>query len=236
MTRGTMILVTDDGIFKTFAFNGGMNLEGHGKEVAKSMIEIQTKEEFLQYEEEFNKKYYGYPKEEIKLYPVTECDNIFDMSIDYYGRWFSDYLFFKNVRDETIEIKQKNGDHYDLRSGKTLILYFGNIAEDFIEIFEDEETLDNLREVRNAVAKMAGPIHFSSKDIHELATIMNDYNYKDICGVYEDRTEYAEDYASEYLENWMTRYFDFEKFGNDIEMSPEIGIVQLSSGIVVTLS
>ena len=121
MTRGTIILVTDDGIFKTFAFNGCMNLEGHGKEVAKSMIEIQTKEEFLQYEEEFNKKYFGYPEEKIKLYPVTECDNIFDMSIDYYGRWFSDYLFFKNVRDETIEIKQKNGDHYDLRSGIRLI-------------------------------------------------------------------------------------------------------------------
>ena len=237
MTRGTMVLITNDATYATNEFNGDMYLEGHGEDVARSMICINTKEELLAYAKKFNKSAHRYPDEDINVYPMHGND-IFNMNVKYFENWFSDYLFMKNASSETVEIKlySETGETYDLEPEKTVVLYFGKIAEDFREIFEDKEALDNLREVRHVVSENANDISFSPRDVRELATIMKDYDLKDICGVYKDRTEYAEAYADEFLEEWMKDYFNYEKLGRDIDMTPETGIVELSSGIVVVLN
>ena len=235
MTRGKMIIITDEGTYRTTEFNGDMYLEGYGEEVAEKMPKINSKTDLLNYEKEFNDKHFDYP-EEMELYRVDETDDMFDMGIDYYKRWSSDYLFIKNASNKDIAIKQKNGSgEYILASGKTVVLHFGNIAEDFRFIFEKSEPLDNLREVRYAVAQKAGTIYFPPNDIYELSAIMKKYEYKEIRGAYKSRTDYARNYMSDHLEKWMEKYFSFEKLGEDIIMSPEIGVVELPSGNVVTL-
>ena len=235
MTRGKIIIITDEGTYRTTEFNGDMYFECYGEEVARKMREINSKTDLLNYEKEFNKMYFDYP-EEMELYQVDETDDMFDMGIDYYKRWSSDYLFIKNASNKDIAIKQKNGSReYILLSGKTVVLHFGNIAEDFRSIFENSEPLDNLHEVRYAVAQKAGTIYFPPNDIYELSAIMKKYEYKEIRGAYKSRTDYARNYVSGHLEKWMEKYFNFEKLGEDIMMSPEIGVVELPSGNVVTL-
>ena len=137
MTRGKMIIITDEGTYRTTEFNGDIYFECYGEEVARKMREINSKTDLLNYEKEFNKMYFDYP-EEMELYRIDETDDMFNMSVDYFKRWFSDYLFFKNAGSKDIIIMQRDGSgEYTLKSGQTVVLHFGSIAEDFRFIYEE---------------------------------------------------------------------------------------------------
>jgi len=72
--------------------------------------------------------------------------NIIDLRIDYYGNWFSDWLFIKNTSKETftiIENDNKKLRKYDILPGDTIRLSFGNEPDDARMM---EETLGEIED------------------------------------------------------------------------------------------
>ena len=96
MTRGQIAIITPDGRLITSAeFNGDMYYDGvgHGKEVVEALESIETEEEYREFVNDFNDQNSQYTDREL----FYDCDDSFyDMSTDYFGKWFSDYVYIKN--------------------------------------------------------------------------------------------------------------------------------------------
>lgn len=59
---------------------------------------------------------------------------LIDFRNDYYGRFFSDYIFIKNESDKDITIiDTDNSKEFIIESGKTKRINFGNINNTFFE-------------------------------------------------------------------------------------------------------
>lgn len=60
MTRGRLVLITDEYVFVSTEFNGGMYFGGHGEEAMEAIRDVRTVDEFRDAICAFNKKYFGY--------------------------------------------------------------------------------------------------------------------------------------------------------------------------------
>ena len=123
MTRGQIAIITPDGkLITSTEFNGDMYYdgEGHGKEVVEALESIEIEEEYREFVNDFNDRNFRYTDREL----FYDCDDRFyDMSNDYFGKWFSDYVYIKNLSGEDFEKREfieqlgilKNGLGYDMQ-------------------------------------------------------------------------------------------------------------------------
>lgn len=55
------------------------------------------------------------------------------LRIAYYDKWFSDYLYFKNLRDEDVHLVTMNGDMLTVEPNGILVLNFGDYEPHCVE-------------------------------------------------------------------------------------------------------
>lgn len=103
-TRGTGFLLTENKVYETIEFNGNMYPEGYGDMFFKGIKNVNTVDEFKAFAEKFNEENFGYEEELVyeeennRIYDVMgEKELIIDFNIDYFGIFFSDWVFFKNL-------------------------------------------------------------------------------------------------------------------------------------------
>ena len=108
MTRGKLVLFTDNEVFSSVEFNGDMYWDGFGKDAAKALQKSDSVNKFIKQVHKFDKKYFGYYHEcgrdalVSPIYPDWGPDHIIDLRTDYYKIWFSDYLYIKNLASYTL--------------------------------------------------------------------------------------------------------------------------------------
>lgn len=93
MTRGTIAVILPDGsLLSSVEFNGEMYLTGHGRNVVEGLQYVDAEKDFREFVNEFNAKNFQYKERPMFFY----CDeSFFDMSCDYFDKWFSDYVYIK---------------------------------------------------------------------------------------------------------------------------------------------
>lgn len=153
MTRGKMILINKDKFSEknvmniTCEFNGDMYLSWFGKVVIANLEKVSNYVEFRKFVDYFDSMffkyqetddgYYGIYKEEIKDNCINVCD-------DYFDNWFSDYLYFKNVCGEDINILCEIEDKKEtitIKNGEIKAFHFGELVDykkELIEILKGE--------------------------------------------------------------------------------------------------
>ena len=108
MTRFQIAVIKDGVIYTSTEFNGDGYWEGHGEVVYKALQNVATVEEWRKYVTKFNSETFEYP-EKLHYEIDDEYDNYLDMSEDYYDKWFSDYIYIKNIDEDEVEFITKNG-------------------------------------------------------------------------------------------------------------------------------
>lgn len=144
MTRGTLYYIDNEKAICSTEFNGSMyNDGGHGDDVLMGLAyDVQNEDDFRKFVSNFNEENFGYEEELIYDMGETMFDNtertLIDFRNDYFGRFFSDYLFIKNNSDEDITIIDKdNNKEYEIPSGKTKRLNFGHVNIHFFKCDKD---------------------------------------------------------------------------------------------------
>ena len=138
MTRGKFVLFTSDRVYVTTEFNGDMYYDGYGKESAEKIKRVNTPEDLLDLAVEINKEHYDYPEEEIVIRAKSDYNSMLNMD-DYFMKYFSDYIYIKNVSGRDLTFDLKNGK-YVLPNQESGVLNYGRSA--------NEEFPDNLNGFR----------------------------------------------------------------------------------------
>ena len=125
MTRGQIAIITpDDKLITSTEFNGDMYYdgEGHGKEVVETLESIETEEEYREFVNDFNGRNFRYTDREL----FYDCDDSFyDMSTDYFGKWFSDYVYIKNLSDKDVVFTDSDKQKIVLEPDEIMAFNFG---------------------------------------------------------------------------------------------------------------
>lgn len=135
-TRGTGYLLMEKKVVCTTEFNGDMYPEGHGDYFFTTIAESVEEIEFRTKVSYFNNRHFGYDQtelfheiENLSFYDVLTREKlIIDFTNKYFERFFSDWVFFKNLtgfpvlfltRGETIqEVEVKHGDSIRFNYGE----------------------------------------------------------------------------------------------------------------------
>ena len=171
MTRGTFILITKKKVYESIEFNGDMYPEGYG-DTAFDMLKNQVTnvKTFKEMVSDFNQIHHGYEEKKkvwdkdwfvndtlIKREDGTEYeqqqgmfekDGSINFSNDYYsvGRFFSDWLFIKNLSGKDIEYIENNNERVTgiIPNGNTERFNFGKYYNESIKKYQVEliETLN----------------------------------------------------------------------------------------------
>lgn len=159
MTRGQIILITDEAVYGAGEFNGDMYYDWYGKEVIEALKNVETYADYAKFVYDFNAQNFQYPEQliyEIGRFDTEEdvekVNQLFDMSKNYIENWFSDYLYIKNISSNKFDIVSDEDDFdITIQPGEICSLCFGNLSEDYsgndnikkslkpqyIEIFEE---------------------------------------------------------------------------------------------------
>ena len=143
MTRGQITVVLNDGVIWTSTeFNGDMYYkDGHGEEIMETFPKVTTLEEYKKYVEDFNRNHHNYD-EDVLTYELTDMGEVeneeyiftyeefLDMRTDYFKKWFEDYLYIKNLSDETVQFIDREGNVYDLEPMEIAVLNFGEYTDE----------------------------------------------------------------------------------------------------------
>ena len=108
MTRFQIAVIKDGVIYTSTEFNGDGYWTGHGEVVYAALQNITTVEEWKEYVTKFNSETFNYD-EELHYEIDDEYDDYLDMSKEYFKKWFSDYIYIKNIGDDEVEFITKNG-------------------------------------------------------------------------------------------------------------------------------
>lgn len=108
MTRFQIAVIKDGVIYTSTEFNGDGYWEWHGKNVYAALQNITTVEEWKEYVTKFNSETFKYD-EELHYEIDDEYDDYLDMSKEYFKKWFSDYIYIKNIDEDEVEFITENG-------------------------------------------------------------------------------------------------------------------------------
>ena len=143
MTRGRLaIFLPSKTVLMSTEFNGDMYYSGNGKSTAALLTEVQNAEDFRILVQKVNEQY-GYEEELVYALPPVCFNTYRNMLNDYYDKWFSDYVFIKNLSSEPLYFALKNDKRQLLLldNDDTVTFYFGDRAEDFDREFGKSYTV-----------------------------------------------------------------------------------------------
>ena len=122
MTRGQIAIITPDGKLITSAeFNGDMSYSEHGQDVFDTLETVESEAEYREFVEVFNRQNF---ENDGELF--YECDESFyDMSTNYFGKWFSDYVYIKNLSDRDVVFTDTDKQKIVLEPDATMAFNFG---------------------------------------------------------------------------------------------------------------
>lgn len=154
MTRGKMILINKDKFNGknvmniTCEFNGDMYISWYGKLVISNLEKISKFEEFRKFVDYFDDMFFQYKNGQFSDYYLISYeeikDNIINLQDNYFDNWFSDYLYFKNVSGEDINILCEIEDKKEtitIKNGEIKVFNFGRLVDykkELIEILKGE--------------------------------------------------------------------------------------------------
>lgn len=132
MTRGQIAVVLPDGkLLTSVEFNGNMFLSYHGRNVVDELMYVENEADYRAFVEEFNEKNFGYKERPL----FFDCDDsYFDMSTDYFDKWFSDYVYIKNLSEKPVVFTDRQGRKIQIDSEVVTAFCFG----DFLAADEDD--------------------------------------------------------------------------------------------------
>ena len=108
MTRFQIAVIKDGVIYTSTEFNGDGYWSWYGKVVYAALQNITTVEEWKEYVTKFNSETFKYD-EELHYEIENEYEDWLDMSEDYFKKWFSDYIYIKNIDEDEVEFITENG-------------------------------------------------------------------------------------------------------------------------------
>ena len=123
MTRFQIAVIKDGVIYTSIEFNGDGYWDWHGKNVYAALQNIATVEEWREYVTKFNSETFEYD-EELHYKIEDEYDDYLDMSKEYFRKWFSDYIYIKNIDEDEVEFITENGKTI-LESNDVAVFNFG---------------------------------------------------------------------------------------------------------------
>lgn len=131
MTRGKFILICEDKVLESRNFNGDMYPSGYGEDAMKILCKITDENQFENMVAEFNSDHHQYDDREL----VFVCDFFtgkytVNFNISYSERFFSDYLFIKNISNVTISAIDRDKRKFKILPDQTICLDFGSIITD----------------------------------------------------------------------------------------------------------
>ena len=143
MTRGQIAIVTPEGkIMTSMEFNGDMYFDGHGKEVFDELDLVENVKDYTDFVEQFNRNHFHYTDRDM----FFDCDdNYFDMKSDYFGKWFSDYVYIKNLSEKPAIFTDSGGKKIQLDCDTTAVFYFGECIAASKEDFEAATFIEQLK-------------------------------------------------------------------------------------------
>ena len=131
MTRGTLVIITDEGITESLEFNGDMYYSYHGQEVIEGLREVTDKKSFVDFVQKFNKENFGY-KDQL-TYDSKFNKELFNFTVGYIDNWFSDYLYIKNLSSNDVFMNFCEYKSGYLKTGQIVSVNFGSFADDWEE-------------------------------------------------------------------------------------------------------
>ena len=159
MTRGQIAIITPEGkILTSVEFNGDMCYSEHGQEMFEGLELVESIAEYKELVEDFNRENFGC-KEEL----FYECsDSFLDMSDDYFGKWFSDYVYIKNLSEKTVVFTDAEKQKVALEPEATLAFYFGRFYASDTEDFENREFIEELETLRRKLCDHSASENYSN--------------------------------------------------------------------------
>lgn len=136
MTRGKIVLATDKTTYTSIEFNGNMYWDRYGKEVVPALQKVNDYKDYIKLVTEFNGKYFKHPEQltyNLRTFKQRKLLRLFDMSVHYWKKWFSDYLYIKNLSESPLTVKTRNDLIVTLNTNGVLVLDFGKYTEECSE-------------------------------------------------------------------------------------------------------
>lgn len=147
MTRGQLAIIFNGyntkkiSLMTSIEFNGDMYLKnGHGEDAIKALknsVDVAT----YQYEvAKFNKDHHHYNDCECLTYQSNgdKATEMLDFTQGYFNKWFSDYVYLKNLTQDIITIKTEKWDkegkttgtkEIELQPNAIVVLCFGKLEK-----------------------------------------------------------------------------------------------------------
>lgn len=136
MTRGKIVLVTNKTTYTSVEFNGGMYWDWFGKEIVPALQKVSSYKDYVTLVTKFNSNHFEYPEmltNNLRTFKQRKLLRLFDMSSYYLQKWFSDYLYIKNISGKPLTVKTRNNLIVMLNTNGVLILNFGKYTEECSE-------------------------------------------------------------------------------------------------------
>lgn len=205
MTRGTIVVFIDDGIYKTTQYNGDMYPEGRGGEAYRYLQEVEDLDDFEYLAQRINAHYRYEEGNEIYIAAkkgTEEYGVLKNLNSDrYYRDWNSDYLYIKNLENEPVCIisRGKGGKPIYINPGNIGVFHFG----DYVEDVEEQLPQKKLKEKNNRKENKE-----SKKDIYVYLEHNDTKPIKEaIVKTFANKVD-AEEYLAERVKNAYGRYPD----------------------------
>ncbi len=148
MTRGQIAIITPEGnIMSCIEFNGNMYFtNGHGEEVYPKLAGVENVAQYQTLVENFNSAHFRYEEDLFYNAPA----NFFDMQNDYFRKWFSDYVYIKNLSPDTREFLDRNGDTIICEPGDCLVFNYGEFFARSVEDCYRKDFLSELEYIQSS--------------------------------------------------------------------------------------
>lgn len=108
MTRFQIAVIKDGVIYTSTEFNGGGYWSGYGQDVYAALQNITTIEEWRAFVTKFNSETFEYG-EKLHYEIEDEYEDYLNLNENYFDKWFSDYIYIKNLDEDEVEFITKNG-------------------------------------------------------------------------------------------------------------------------------
>lgn len=191
MTRVQIAIVTPAGkIMTSIEFNGDMYYEDHGKDVFDALECVETVEDYEELVTRFNNKNYSYDEE--LFYDMPQ--DYFNMQDDYFEKWFSDYVYIKNLSEKPVVFTDCYGKKIKLVTETTAVFNFGEFIACSADDFKARAFIDKLN------VKKENLSYDTERNYAEIWNMCADYDNNHRGGYLTDRITECDFVTEEVLE------------------------------------